>query len=244
MQTIHQAALAAKHLLTCPQVHGVELFGSIARKGIGNDADLILIVPDTIAARYTDIKRRWATREYLAGRFFYLTSVDYEIDKSNWIPRGYRGPSDFTPEELNPGLYDPPRRKPEIREKAPRPTPPPELPRQEKSNNVGKEKLPPDEAEKDPTFDIRLFNIRIKVYLMEQTEELLRETFGPTAELLIQKLRREDIAPLDIICLPPEWKERVNMLQRLRPHRDPKFMHNVAHDAIAFDPKSQQFIRH
>ncbi|OGZ06002.1 MAG: hypothetical protein A2942_04725 [Candidatus Lloydbacteria bacterium RIFCSPLOWO2_01_FULL_50_20] len=65
---------AAHKLLCCPGVEGVELFGSIARQGYGNDVDLILIVSDDLAQEFIfHVHRLLETKRYRhdQGKGFY-----------------------------------------------------------------------------------------------------------------------------------------------------------------------------
>ena len=41
-----------------------------------------------------------------------------------------------------------------------------------------------------------------------------------------------DPVRLDVFVFPPDWKDRLEELQTAVPHKDPKFMENIARDAI------------
>jgi hypothetical protein len=53
MTTLQDAQIVAKKIKDrSPKVHSIELFGSVARKGIGHDMDLILIVDEDLSRKF------------------------------------------------------------------------------------------------------------------------------------------------------------------------------------------------
>ncbi len=161
MPTLADAKKVAEVLRSCPYVQSVELFGSIAREGRGGDIDIILTVPDFIAAHFFVAKRQEAAH-IAAGVETRWTS--FEI-------------SDLDDYDDN----------------------------------------------QDPTFQHEDFGA---------WRELLRDTFGPTADDLIYKLSAHYCGVLDIFCFPPNWRQNLSTLQCLLPHRDSNFMENIAHEAV------------
>ncbi|MBI5457707.1 hypothetical protein HY971_03215 [Candidatus Kaiserbacteria bacterium] len=75
--------LAGKLKEASPHIHHIELFGSVLRNGLGNDADLVLIVDEGIARRWwnemgDELRVRMGTRWLPLRRFIktYLTWLD------------------------------------------------------------------------------------------------------------------------------------------------------------------------
>ncbi|MDO8624011.1 MAG: hypothetical protein Q7R54_01520 [bacterium] len=74
-------------------------------------------------------------------------------------------------------------------------------------------------------------------------EYLLTETFGPMAEEALTKLQEEELDSVDVLCFPTDWREKIDKVQRLLPHRDPGFVFSLVRDAIPFDKEKAAFTR-